>query len=120
MKRLVFLILSLALLILPHLVLAQCVSWQKPGSDLRVTSAENDSYWPSLSWTGSEFGVSWFDSRDGNSEIYFARLDAAGVMQGSEIRITSDSGESMFPALAWTESEFGVAWFDARDGNPEI
>lgn len=46
----------------------------KLGSDLRVTSAASDSHYPSLSWTGSEFGMSWWDFRDGNYEIYFARI----------------------------------------------
>jgi len=49
------------------------------------------SEWPSLSWTGSEFGVSWYDDRDGNEEIYFARVSSAGAKIGSDLRVTNDS-----------------------------
>jgi hypothetical protein len=46
----------------------------KVGADLRVTNDGHDSEWPSLVWTGSEFGVSWHDDRDGNYEIYFSLI----------------------------------------------
>ena len=42
-----------------------CVSPDKMGSDVRVTNAARESYYPSLVWTGSEYGVSWDDLRDG-------------------------------------------------------
>ena len=74
MKRVSFLIVGLALLILPHPASTQCTFPQKLGSDHRVTYDANHSYDPSLAWTGSEFGVSLDDYRDGNSEIYFARI----------------------------------------------
>ena len=94
--------------------------WQKLDSDLRVTSvAQFDSY-PSLAWTGSEFGVSWYDYRDGNYEIYFARVSSSGAKLGSDLRVTSDASSSSYPSLAWTGSEFGVSWSDNRDGNWEI
>ena len=53
---------------------AQAGEYMKIGSDLRVTSDASLSDYPSLSWSGSEFGVSWHDSRDENNEIYFARI----------------------------------------------
>ena len=77
MKKIALLIAGLALLSLPHLASAQCPYGQKLGADLRVTSAPNESQIPSLSWTGSEFGVSWFDYRDGNWEIYFSRVSSS-------------------------------------------
>jgi len=95
-------------------------SGAKLGSDLRVTSAASSSYSPSLSWTGTEFGVSWTDNRDGNEEIYFARLSSSGDKLGSDLRVTSDASYSYIPSLAWTGSEFGVSWQDGRDGNYEI
>ncbi|OGP60669.1 MAG: hypothetical protein A2V67_10620 [Deltaproteobacteria bacterium RBG_13_61_14] len=95
-------------------------SGAKLGSDLRVTSAAGYSQWPSLSWTGSEFGVSWQDYRDWNYEIYFARISSAGAKIGSDLRVTDDAHDSEYPSLSWTGSEFGVSWNDRRDGNAEI
>ena len=92
----------------------------KIGSDLRVTSDASDSYNPSLFWTGTEFGVSWNDFRDGNYEIYFARVSSTGTKIGADLRVTSDASESRYPSLSCTGSEFGVSWQDFRDGNDEI
>jgi hypothetical protein len=92
----------------------------KLGSDTRITNDSDASWNPSIAWTGSEFGVSWQDDRDGNDEIYFARISAAGSKVGSDSRITNDSGYSTRPILVWTGSGFGVAWNDDRDSNHEI
>ena len=92
----------------------------KLGADLRVTNNASASYLPSLSWTGSEFGVSWTDYRDGNWEIYFARISFAGAKLGSDLRVTNNAGLSYWPSLSWTSSEFGVSWHDSRGGNQGI
>jgi hypothetical protein len=90
----------------------------KQGSDIRITNAGGLSWSPSLVWTGSEFGVSWQDDRDSNDEIYFTRINASGVKQGSDVRITNAAGHSDSSSLVWTGSEYGVCWCDDRDGNP--
>jgi hypothetical protein len=95
-------------------------SGNKIGSDVRITNDSSFSGYPFLVWTGSEYGVSWYDERDGNEEIYFARIDSSGNKIGSDTRITYYSSGSYNPVLAWTGSEYGVSWFDDRDGNWEI
>ncbi len=92
----------------------------KQGSDVRITTDNGVSYSPSLVWTGTEYGVSWYENRDGNWEIYFCRIDASGVKQGSDIRITENDQDSCYPSLVWTGTEYGVSWQDSRDGNAEI
>jgi hypothetical protein len=94
--------------------------WQKIGSDILVTNIASTSSSPSLSWTGSEFGVSWRDYRDGNAEIYFVRLSSDGNTIGSDLRVTNDASYSEQPSLSWTGSEYGVCWYDERDGSREI
>jgi hypothetical protein len=66
--------------------------------------------------------VSWYDDRDGNAEIYFARIDSSGNKIGSDVRITNDSSDSVYPSLVWnwTSAEYGVSWTDNRDGNFNI
>jgi hypothetical protein len=95
-------------------------SGEKIGSDLRITSDSNLSEYPSLIWAGDLYGLAWHDFRDGNYEIYFARLDASGSKVGSDLRITGDVSDSFHPSLKWTGNEFGLAWNDSRDGNEEI
>jgi predicted RecA/RadA family phage recombinase len=91
----------------------------KQGDDIRITSNFSGSFAPSLVWTGEEYGVAWYDYRDGNEEIYFARISKSGVKQGDDIRITNISS-SDHPSLVWTGEEYGVAWCDYQDGNEEI
>jgi hypothetical protein len=91
-------------------------SGAKVGSDLRVEEYPSDSHYPSLAWTGSEFGVSWHYS----DEIYFTRVSSAGTGIGSFLRVTTDPSWSINPSLSWTGSEFGLSWEDYRDGNWEI
>jgi hypothetical protein len=87
----------------------------------RVSNGVSDSEFPAMVWTGTEYGVAWGDFRHGNAEIYFARLDASGTLvPGSEVRVTDNPGDSEQPSLAWTGTEYGIAWHDDRDGDHEI
>lgn len=90
------------------------------GDEVRVTNAAGNSESPSLVWTGSEYGVVWHDSRDGNAEIYFARLSGTCLRVGSEVRVTSAPESSQSPSVVWAGSEYGVAWNDNRDGGWDI
>jgi hypothetical protein len=92
----------------------------KKDSDIRITKTTTNSIYQSLAWTGTEYGTAWQDYRNGNYEIYFTRISAAGVKQGSDVRVTNNSKESTYAAIVWTGKEYGVAWEDNRDGNYEI
>ena len=75
----------------------------KIGSDVRVTATCTSAEYPSLGWSGTEYGLAWHDYRDPTplccSEIYFARLDPLGTHHGSQVRITNAPGFSAFPTL---------------------
>jgi len=43
------------------------------GSEIRITEEAGRSANPSLAWTGSQFGISLKDDRDGDPDIFFAR-----------------------------------------------
>jgi hypothetical protein len=86
------------------------------GQDSKVSNSTVDALEPSLVWTGSAYGVAWIDRRDGSDEIYFARLDAVGNKIGTDVRVTSTTIDSNLPSLAWTGSEYGVAW----EAYPEV
>jgi hypothetical protein len=90
------------------------------GSPLRVTNAASTSEGEVMVWNGGEYAIAWYDQRDGRYEIYFTRVDAAGVEIGDDIRVTNATGTSWGPALAWNGSGYGVAWWDTRDGNDEL
>ncbi len=81
-----------------------------------LVSGTSNSYSPSVADTGNGLGLVWHDYRDGNWEIYFARLNAAGFKVGSDLRLTSDPAYSFYPRIVWTGGEFGVVWTDYRSG----
>ena len=92
----------------------------KIGADLRVTTAPSLSTSPALIWTGAEYGITWTDTRDNNAEIYLARVSAAGSKVGADLRLTSNSGFSSSPVIAWSDREYGIAWSDNTLGRGQI
>ena len=71
--------------------------------------------YPVIVHTGSEYGVAWCDYRDLDWEIYFTRISNDGVKEGADVRVTESSGESDYPSIAFSGSEFGITWEDDRD-----
>ena len=96
----------------------------KIGSDIRLTNNIGGSGFPSFVVDANGYGIIWRDDRDGNDEIYFAKLDANGNKVGSDVRITSNTASSVIPVITWTYNirpfNYGVAWTDYRDANYEI
>jgi hypothetical protein len=80
-------------------------------SELNVTFGGRG---PVIAWTGSEYGIAWHDNRDGNMEIYFARLDATGSKIGGDHRVTNAPGASDYSSIQWTGEEYGLFWGDNR------
>lgn len=75
---------------------------------------------PSIAWDGSAYGIAWRDDRNGNGEIYFARVASDGAVIVPARRITNATAASDHPSLVWTGSEYGLAWDDFRDGRFQI
>ena len=93
----------------------------KVGGNVRITNAAGVSNEPSLAWTGSEYGVVWDDDRSGDLELWYARISSAGAKVGSDLQLTTATGTTDTPTLAWGGSKFAVAWHDDRfAGESEI
>jgi hypothetical protein len=84
------------------------------GSQLRVVDTGESCYDTTAVWTGSEFGVAWLDYRAVPAEVYLARIDAAGVQIGADIRVTTHDSTKANPFVAWSGSAFALAWEDRR------
>jgi len=85
-----------------------------------LVSGTADSYTPALCDTGNGLGLAWDDYRDGNYEIYFARLTASGAKPGADVRLTNNTANSLRPRIVWTGAEYGVFWQDDRSGNWDL
>jgi hypothetical protein len=62
---------------------------------------------PVLVAAGANYGLAWL--RDGPREIHFSRLSAAGEKLGPELLVPTTAVPAEI-ALAWTGSDFGLAW----------
>jgi len=76
---------------------------------------------PVIAAGGTTFGIAWVDKRDGpDGEIYFTRFSSAGTKLGVDVRVTNAADASFDPVIAWSGSEWSIAWDDLRTGNEEI
>ncbi len=90
------------------------------GEPRRVSTGGDNANAPRLVRAVNGFVVVWYDTRDGNTEIYAAALDENGDRQGENIRVTDDAHPSVLPQIAAGPLDFGVTWQDRRAGNHEI
>ncbi len=85
------------------------------GDERRLTEATTSSDYPSLVWNSAGFGLGWTEYRDGSRQIYFMELSATGEPDGEVIRVTDGDRDRYHTSLAWTGSEYGLAWTDHRE-----
>jgi len=90
------------------------------GANIRLTNALGNSKGPSAAVSGNSVHVVWFDSRDGNDEIYYCRSTDGGATWGANIRLTDNLSVSENPSIAVCGNNVHLAWHDSRDGNYEI
>jgi uncharacterized protein YqjF (DUF2071 family) len=90
--------------------------------DTRLTDDTASSMRPRIAVDSSgNVHIAWYDSRDGNAEIYYTELDNAGTTLVDDTRLTNDPAGSQWPSIAVDSSNNPhVAWTDERDGNGEI
>jgi hypothetical protein len=94
----------------------------KLGDDTQLTSGGTvkGGGTSALVFDGRTFAFSWSDSRDGDAEIYFARLDARGNKLGGDVRVTNAAGFAYVPEIVATEKGYALAWQDDRTGAIDV
>jgi immune inhibitor A len=92
------------------------VNW---GSPLPFTAEPGLSLSPTivLGRTG-QMAIAWWDTRDGNSEVYYAWAPPGGAF-GPARRVTQQPAPSQLPAAGWlADGRLALAWMDGRvDGS---
>lgn len=62
----------------------------------------------------------WSDQRDGNDEIYYAKVDQSGSLEVDNMRITYNDSISFWPHVAVDpNNNIHIAWNDYRDDSPD-
>lgn len=83
----------------------------------QVSDSGFGAYEVSLAAWNDGLAVAWYDTRDGNGEVYVRRLDADGNAVGAELRLTTTAAESYEADIAPLPNAFAVAWYEKeQDG----
>ncbi len=95
------------------------------GSDVRLTYDTVGSYTSmNYAWcigaSAPYLHVFWYDTRDGNCEIYYKRSTNKGINWSLDIRLTYDSSFSGHPSVAVSDSNVHVIWMDSRNDLADI
>ena len=86
-------------------------------SPRQISHSGFGAYEVSLARSDDELAVTWYDTRDGNAEVYVRSLDADGHEAGPEHRLTTTAAESFEPDIALLPGAFAIAWYEkAHDG----
>ncbi len=89
-------------------------------ADFRISNADGFSRAPAVAAAGSSVQVVWYDRRDENMEIYHRRSTDFGATWGMENRLTKDSFDSYYPAIAMSGNNVHLVWWDTRDGSKQV
>jgi hypothetical protein len=88
--------------------------------EIRLTNNTGISMHPSISASGLNVHLVWFDNSDGNFEVYYKNSIDGGVTWSTDVRLTNTAGKSYHPAVGVSGSVVHVAWYDSTVGNWEI
>jgi len=87
-------------------------------------TTEGNRYEPTIGMdTTGNFIITWYDHRNGNSDIYAQRFNSSGDTTGVNFRVDDDPGTSHqeCPDIAINKSgRFLIVWDDNRNGNFDI
>ena len=89
------------------------VNWDP---DTRLTNNTANSWYPSVSSSGSDVHIVWSDDRDGNLEIYYKGSINKGVNWDADTRLTNNSAASRTPSVSVSGQAVHVVWDDRRGG----
>lgn len=93
---------------------------ERIGPAVRV-SASNDgnaAIFPSIAWTGSGYAIAWTELHDEEQlDVYFARVDPAGAVQGTIVKVSESNELDLFARVAVSQGRTSVAWirFNGED-----
>jgi hypothetical protein len=81
--------------------------------------------WPkcAMAYNGEFYLVVWTDERNGNKDVYGARVGSLGqVLDPFDIGISTADGDQYLPSVAFDGTNFLVAWTDDRNGylDPDV
>jgi hypothetical protein len=107
--RVARLFLHSTLCILNYALLTSCSKARPP---IQVSQSSAGAYETALATDADGFAVAWYDTRDGNAEIYLRSLDSTGHPSSPERRLTETPDASYEASLERLGDSFIVAWYE--------
>jgi hypothetical protein len=101
--------LHLAFCILHYALFSSCRNAPSP---IRISQSGVGAYESALATDRDGFAVAWYDTRDGNAEIYLRLVDSEGRPSGPERRLTESPDASYEASLECLGDAFIVAWYE--------
>jgi hypothetical protein len=77
-----------------------------------ISHSGSGAFEASLAGLADGFAIAWYDTRDGNPEIYVRLLDVRGRPQSSAHRLTNSSAFSYEADIEAAEGNLAVAWYE--------
>ena len=78
----------------------------------QISESGFGAYEVSLAVWNDGLAVAWYDTRDGNAEVYVRSLDEDGREAGAELRLTNTAAESYEADIAPLKDAFAIAWYE--------
>lgn len=90
------------------LLLAAC----NAGGLQQVSQSHSGAFEVSLAPVGERMAVAWYDTRDGNAEIYLRLVDTTGMPDSPEYRLTDSPEQSYEASIDTLGRGVGLAWYE--------
>jgi len=85
-------------------------------NEFPVSTAPGDEWGEEIVFDGTNFFVVWIDLRNGNEDIYGARIDQSGnVLDPSGIAICTEAHDQEYPRISSGTNHYMVVWEDLRN-----
>jgi hypothetical protein len=84
----------------------------RPSSPIVISNSPAGAYEAALDARNGGFVAAWYDTRDGNAEIYMRLLDERGAPAGPERRLTNGPEQSYEASLKTLDDGVAIAWYD--------
>lgn len=88
---------------------------------IAISTASQYQMIPKVAFSGTNYLVVWLDNRNGNWDIYGARITPTGtVLDPNGIPICTHISTQMSPAVGFDGTNYVVVWQDTRNGSFDI